>query len=182
MSPFSLATMIFSRAISTSTACCARPKHTPLIKKYPVILHLMYPSYDFPTINQFDSAKEIKAFLADRKQFLVNIETRKAIYHNQIHMIDPNVIYDVAGSGLPYREKGLTRDQVWDKVFKTKTAITLRDALEAEGEKLVELARVIKHPETGLDVAEWEVIFLASGGSLIFLETKYQMSKVCYIS
>jgi hypothetical protein len=46
-------------------------------------------------------------------------------------MINPNVIYNVAGSGLPYREKGL-RDQVWDKFFERKMTMTLQEALKAE--------------------------------------------------
>ena len=143
----------------------------------------MYPPYDFVTVNRFKSAKRLEEFLADRKKILIDNKTGDAIHYDQVHMVDPNIIYDIVGSGLKYdRAKGLSlaRDQVWDKVFKRKTVIALREALEAEGEKLIELARVIKDPETGLDVAEWEVIFLTSDGSLIFLETKYRMSKVCY--
>ena len=169
------------RAISTSAArFYAKPKPTPipLIKKYPVTLHLMYPSWDIPTNHQFDSAEEIKTFLSDPKQFLLDIKTGDVIHCHQIHKIDPNIIYDVAGSGLPYREKGLTRDQVWYKVFERKTVNALKEALQAEDQKLIELPRVVKDPVTGLDVNEWEVIFQAFDGSLIFLETKYRMCKV----
>lgn len=170
--------MIFFRAISTSAARYAnKSTKTPLIKKYPVTLHLVYPSWDLPTIHRFDSPKEIKTFLSDPKQFLVDTKTGIAIHPYQIHLIDPNITYDVAGSGLPYHEKGLTRDQVWDKVFERKTAITLKEALEVDDQKLVELPRV-RDPATGLDVGEWEVIFQATDGSIIFLETKYRMSKV----
>jgi hypothetical protein len=183
--------MMFFRAISrfstSATRHATKPTlPTPLIKKYPVYLHLIYPSWDtsFPTIHQFGSAKEIKTFLSDPIQFLVDSKTGNAIRHDQIHMIDPNIIYDVAGSGLPDRMEGnLKRDQVRDKVFKRKAAMALREALQAEDQKLIELSRVVKDPATGLNVDEWEVIFQGSDGSIIFLETQslaYQMSKVCY--
>lgn len=102
--------MLF-RAISTSATRCARPrKPKPLIKKYPVTLQLVYPSWDMPTIHKFGSAKEITTFLSDPRQFLIDTTTREAIHPHQIHMINPDVTYDVAGSGLPYRGKGLTNN------------------------------------------------------------------------
>ena len=52
-------------------------------------------------------------------------------------MTDPNIIYEVAGSGLPYREEASTREQVWDTVFERKSALTLKESLEREDPKVV---------------------------------------------
>jgi hypothetical protein len=170
--------MIF-RAISTSAVRYAKAKPTSLIKTFPVTLRLLYPTWDKPASHEFSSAKEITAFLSEPKQFLMDPETGQAIRPDQVDKIDPNVIYDVAGSGLPYREKGLTREQVWDKVFERKTALILKEALEEEDPKVVELLRVIKNA-AGKDVSEWEALFQLSDGCFVFLETKYRMSKVSY--
>lgn len=151
-----------------------------IIKKYPVILNFLYPSWEIPAIHRFYSEQDIEMFLSERKQFLFDPITGDAIRRNEIHRIDPNITYEVAGSGLPYRPKFLKRDQVWDKIFERKTAAALKEALDAEGEKFIELSRVVKDPATGQDVGEWEVILKTSDGTLIFLETKYRMSKVSF--
>src|SRR6266571_2128602 len=97
-------------AISTSAVHYARAKPTPLIKKFPVTLHLLYPAWSKATSHEFYSPEAITRFL-EPKQFLVDPETGHAIYADQVEKIDPNIMYEVAGSGMPYREKGLTREQ-----------------------------------------------------------------------
>jgi hypothetical protein len=150
---------------------------TPIIQDYPVTLRLKYPTWDLPLINSFDSAQQIEDFLGS-KQFLVDTKTNHAIRRHQIYKIDPKVTYEVAGSGLPFRsEGGMTREQMWDKVLEEKTAAALKDAQEKEG-GFVELPRVVKDPVTGLDTAEWESILKDNDGIIIFLGTKYRMSKV----
>jgi hypothetical protein len=170
---------MFYRAISTSAIRYAKFKATPLIKKFPVTLHLLYPAWDEPVSHEFSSADEIATFLSEPKQFLKDPATSEAIRANQIDRIDPNIIYDIVGTGLPYREKGLTREQVWDKVFERKAALALKEVLEEEDPKAIALPRVYKNG-AGKDVGEWEAIYELSDGCIVFLETKYRMSKVSY--
>lgn len=170
---------MFFRAISTSAARYAHAKTTPLIKKFPVTLHLLYPTWDQPASHEFSSAKEITTFLSEPKQFLMDPETGQAIRPHQINKIDPNIIYDVVGSGLPYCKKGLTREQVWDKVFERKAALALKEVLREEDPKAIELPKVIKNA-AGKDVSEWEALYQLSDGCIVFLEAKYRMSKVSY--
>jgi hypothetical protein len=66
-----------------------------------------------------------------------------------------------------------------DKVFERKTALALKEVLEAEDPKAVELPSVIKDA-AGEDVSEWEAIYQLSDGCIVFLETKYRMSKVSH--
>ena len=169
--------MILFRAIYTSAICSARARTNPFIKKFPVTLRLQYPSWDTPAFIEFSSAKDITTFLSTPKQFLIEPITGQAIRPHQVDKIDPDVIYDVAGSGLPYREKGLSREQVWDRVFERKTAIALKETLENEDPKVMKLPRVIKD-EAGKDVSEWEALYQLSDGRIVFLQTKYRMSKV----
>ena len=68
---------------------------------------------------------------------------------------------------------------MWDKVFERKTALALKEVLEEEGPKAIELPRVYKNG-AGKDVGEWEAIYELSDGCIVFLETKYRMSKVSY--
>ena len=110
------------------------------------------------TSHEFYSAEAITKFLSEPKQFLLDPETGYAIHSDQVEKIDPNVIYEVAGSGLPYPEKGVPRDQVWDMVFEKKTAFALKKVLEEEDPKVKELPRVIKNGE-GNAVSEWEGIY-----------------------
>jgi hypothetical protein len=150
-----------------------------LIKKYPVTLSLLYPSWTRPALHEFSSAKEITDFLSP-KQFLYDPATGHSIRANQVEKIDPSIIYEVAGSGLPYREpeKGSTlREQVWDTVFEKKSALALKESLEKEDPKVIALPRVIKKGE-GKAVGEWEAIYELSDGCIVFLESKYRMSKV----
>ena len=126
---------------------------------------------------EFASAEDITAFLSTPKQFLIEPITGQIIRPHQVDKIDPDVIYDVAGSGLPYREKGLSREQVWDRVFERKTALALKETLENEDPKVMKLPRVIKD-EAGQYVSEWEALYQLSDGGIVFLETKYGMSKV----
>lgn len=59
------------------------------------------------------------------------------------------------GSDLPCRrERGLTREQVWGKVFERKTVLALEEVLEAEDPN-IELPRVIKNA-AGKDVSDSE--------------------------
>jgi hypothetical protein len=68
---------------------------------------------------------------------------------------------------MPYCEKGLSREQVWDKVFEAKTAMALKDVLEKEGSVVVEMPRVIKDSQKK-DVSEWEAVYKLSDGCLVF--------------
>ena len=153
------------------------PEQSLSLKKFPVTLRLQYPSWDMPGLAEFSSAEDITAFLSTPKQFLIEPITGQIIRPHQVDKIDPDVIYDVAGSGLPYREKGLSREQVWDRVFERKTALALKETLENEDPKVTRLPRVIKD-EAGKDVSEWEALYQLSDGGIVFLETKYGMSKV----
>ena len=47
-------------------------------------------------------------------------------------------------------------------LFERKTENALKEALQAEDQKLVELSRVVEDPATGLDVGEWEINFQTS--------------------
>ena len=167
--------VMISRALSTSSVQYARTK-SPLIKKYPVTLSLLYPSWSRPALHEFSSAKEITDFISP-KQFLYDPATGHSIRANQVEKIDPSIVYEVAGSGLPYCEKGLTREQVWDTVFEKKSAFALKESLEKEDPKVKVLPRVIINEE-GKDVGEWEAIYELSDGCIVFLESKYRMSKV----
>lgn len=78
---------------------------------------------------------------------------------------------------MPYRENRLSHEQVWDKIFKPKTAMVLKNVLEKEDPVVVELPRVIQDSQ-GKDMNEWEAVYKLSDGCLVFLEAKYRMSKV----
>ena len=170
--------MLF-RKIYTSTICSAWARTRPFIKNYPVTLHLQYPSWDKPCLAEFSSAEEITTFLLTHKQFLVEPITGQLIRPHQVDKIDPDIIYDVAGSGLPYREKGLSREQVRVQVFERKAVLALKDTLENEDPNVMSLPRVIKD-KAGRDVSKWEAVYQLSEGSVVFLETKYSMSKVSF--
>src|SRR5882762_5128289 len=142
---------MFSRAISTSAVRYGR-------KSQSITLNLLYPYWISHT---FENEKEVATFLKQSPQFLRDPETNKAIRHNDVKQINPNVIYDIAGSGMPYREKGLSHEQVWDKVFEAKTAMALKDVLEKEGSVVVEMPRVIKDSQKK-DVSKWEVVYKLS--------------------
>ena len=165
------------RGICTTAIRSARPRTTPFIKKYPVTLRFQYPSWETPTLHEFSSAKDITEFLSTPEQFLYEPLTGKAIRPKQVDKIDPNITYEVAGSGLPYREKGLSRDQVWDRDFEMKTELALKDMLEKKDLKVTNLPRVIKG-KTGKDISEWQAVYQLSDGGVVFLETKFRMSKV----
>ena len=165
------------REICTTAIRSARPRTTPFIKKFPVTLRFQYPSWETPALLEFSSAQDITDFLSTPKQFLYEPLTGKAIRPNQVDRIDPDLTHEVAGSGLPYREKGLSRDQVWDRDFEMKTELALKDMLEKKDLKVTELPRVIKG-RTGKDISEWQAVYQLSDGGVVFLETKFRMSKV----
>jgi hypothetical protein len=154
-------------------------KSKPLITSYPVSLKFQYPSSDIPYILTFTSKKDIENFLSERKQFLSNPITGHSIRPSQTEMIDPTMTYDIVGPGYPYpyREKSLSREQVWDRVFERKTAEALKKWLVLEGEEFVEMPRVIKD-SARQDVSNWELMVELSDGTVIFLESKFRMSKV----
>ncbi len=175
---------MFLRAISTSAVLYARANPAPLIKGYPVTLRLIFPSWRTATSHDFKSAEAITRFLSEPKQFLLDPESGHAIHPDQVEKIDPNVIYEVAGSGLPYfdkgnSEKGMTREQVWDSVFEKKTALALKKVLEKDDPNVIELPRVIKNGG-GVTVSEWEGIYQLSDGRMVFLEAKFRMTKVSH--
>jgi len=174
---------MFLRAISTSAVHYARANPAPLIKGYPVTLRLIFPSWRMATSHDFKSAEAITRFLSEPKQFLLDPESGHAIHPDQVEKIDPDVIYEVAGSGLPYPEKGIPekgtrRDQVWDCVFEKKTALALKKVLEEDDPKVTELPRVINGE--GNAVSEWEGIYQLSDGRIVFLEAKFRMTKVSH--
>ena len=183
---------MFSRGITRSTRRCfarlkikvksskATPDPTPIIKKFPVFLNLIYPEWDIPAIHQFNSRKELNTFLSKNILFLFDIKTGNAIHPHQSFKIDPNVTYDVAGPDTSYRDSDITSDEIWDMAFEGKTAAALKGALKTDGEEFIELSRVVRDPETGLNVGNWEMILEVSDGTLIFLETDYRMTKVSY--
>ena len=76
-----------------------------LTYKFPVTLRLQYPSHEKPGSAEFSSGQDITDFLSTQKQFLLEPITGKIIRPNQVDKIDPNVTYDVLGSGIAYREK-----------------------------------------------------------------------------
>jgi len=132
-------------------AGAAKPK-PPL--KFPVTLRLKFPPWDVPGSVEFSSAEEITAFLSEPKQFLIDPVTGNIIRPSQVAKIDPSIIYDVAGSGLPYREKRSMREQVWDReedgpCFESNF-----------GSRRPEPHRIAKSKDTtGKDVSEWEGIY-----------------------
>ena len=132
-----------------------------------------------PILHTFKNKKEVATFLKQPPQFLWDLETDKAISHNDVKHINPNVIYDIVGSGRPYCEKGLSCEQVWDKVFKAKTAMALRDILKKEGSTVVEMLKVIEDSPKK-DVSKWKVVYKLSDSCLVFLEAKYHMLKVSH--
>jgi hypothetical protein len=138
----------------------------------------MFPPYDEPTFINFESFDKISEFLAPNL-LLRDPTSGVALHADQVRNIDPGIVYDIIGTGFPFREKGLSSEQVWDKVFEGKSSLALFSALQKEDPGVRELPRVIRD-EKGMDVAEWEAIYEMSDGCLIFLEAKYRMSKVCH--
>ena len=167
---------MFSRAIFTSATRFGRKKLEP------ITLNINYPSWDLPISHTFKDEKDLADFLKrPPPKFLLDPETNKAIRYNDGKKINPYIIYNIfTESGMPYhivphRGKGLSREQVWDKVFEAKTAAVLKNALGDPG--LVELPRVVKDAQ-GKDVSEWEAVYQLSDGCVVFLEAKYRMSRV----
>lgn len=99
----------------------------------------------------------------------------KPIRINQVETVNPDRVYDLVGVGFTYRQKGLSREQVVDKVFQEKAALALKEILKEEDPGIVELPRVVRDKE-GKDVGEWGAIFESSDGCIIFLEAKFRMS------
>jgi hypothetical protein len=165
---------MFFRAISSSAIRFGR-------KSKSITLNIVYPYWETPTSLTFKSEKALAAFLKQPPQFLRDPDTGKAIRHENVKEINPNVIYDI--SSMPYREKILSQEQVWEMVFGAKIATALKDVLEKEDPGIVELPWVVKDSQ-GKDVSEqWEAVYQLSDGCVVFLESKYRMSKVsCWIA
>jgi hypothetical protein len=142
---------MLSRAISTSAIRYGR-------KSQSITLNIVYPYWDTPTSHTFKNKKDLADFLKQPPQFLRDPETGKAIRHGNVNQVDPSVIYDIVGSGIPYRKKGLSQEQVWDKVFEVKTATALKSVLEKDDPGVVELPRVVQDLQ-GKDVNEWEAVY-----------------------
>ena len=107
--------------------------------------------------------------------------SNKPIRINQVERINPDRVYDLIGVGFTYHQKGLSREQVVDKVFEEKAALALKEILKKEDPGIVELPRVVQD-KAGKDVGEWEAIFKSSDGCIIFLEAKFRMSMVSILS
>jgi hypothetical protein len=103
--------------------------------------------------------------------------SKRSIRIDRVKEIDPNRVYDVVGTGFTYRHKGLSREQVVDKVFEEKAALALNKILKKEDPGIIELPRVVRD-NAGKDVSEWKAIFESSDGCIIFLEAKFRMSMV----
>jgi hypothetical protein len=159
--------------------CTTAVRHSrisgPIIKKFPVTLRISLPDFDHLTSHRFTSFDNIADFLAP-KNFLVD-PLGNAIHIDQLEDIDPSVVYYLVGPGWTHRQKGLSRDQVVDRVFEQKAAFALRAILEKEDPGFTELPRVIKDKD-GVAIAEWEAVFQSSDGCVIFLEAKFRMSLV----
>jgi len=144
----------------------------PTIKKFPVTLRIVYP-HDDVISTRFQSFDDISELLQP-KHFLVD-PSGNAIYYRQVTKIDPNIVYRIVGPGLLAWEKGLARDQVWDKVFEKKASLAVKRVLEKEDPGVTELPRVVVDDQ-GKDASEWEGIFQMSDGCIVFLEAKYRMT------
>ena len=73
-------------------------------KSQSITLNLLYPYWDAPISHTFKNEKEVAAFLKQPPQFLrepngPNTWTNKAIRQNDVKQVNPNVIYDIIGSG-----------------------------------------------------------------------------------
>lgn len=138
-------------------------------------LLLRYPYWDAPSIHEFSSTENITEYLSTFQHFLVNPITREAIHSTQVDKIDPDVIYDVVGSGLP-PFPNMKREYMWDRAFERKATLALEETLENEDAKVKELPEVIKD-EAGEVVGEWEALYELSDGAIVFLDTtKLRMS------
>jgi hypothetical protein len=126
------------------------------------------------SLTEFSFAKNITIFLLTLKQFLIELITRQIICPHQVDKIDSEVIYNVAGSALPYCEKGLSREQVWDWVFERKT---LKETLENKDLEVMKLLRVTKD-KVGNNISKWKALYQLLDSGIIFLEIKYRMLKV----
>ena len=59
-------------------------------------------AWDRPALVEFSSRLDITTFLSEPKQLLMDPETGQIIRPHQVDKINPEVTYDIAGSGLPY--------------------------------------------------------------------------------
>ena len=172
--------MLLLRQIYTSAIRYSR-KSTPAIKKFPITLQICLPPYNNrPLPFDFASFNDIEKFLQPNR-FFVDPLSDKPIMIDQVERLNPDRVYDLVGAGFTYRQKGLSREQVVDKVFEEKAALALKEILKKEDPGIVELPRVVRD-KAGKDVGEWEAIFKSSDGCIIFLEAKFRMSTVSILS
>jgi hypothetical protein len=52
--------------------------------------------------------------------------TGNALQASEVKKIDPGIVYDIIGTGFPFHSKGLSREQVIDRVFEGKSSLALR--------------------------------------------------------
>ena len=166
---------MFSRAIFTSARRLGQ-------KSKSITLNVVYPYWDIPISHTFRDEKDLADFLKQPpQQFLRDPDTNKALRHTDVKQVNPNIIYDIAGSGLMImssREKRLSREQVWDKIYEEKTSKALKYVLEKEDPGVVlELPKVVKDGQ-GKMVSKWEAVYQLPHGCVVFLDARYRMSKV----
>jgi hypothetical protein len=163
------------RSIYTSAVRHSSKPHAITIK-FPVTLRISLPEYGKPVSLRFTSFDNIADFLKP-KSFFVDPSSGTTVQIDQVEDLDPGVVYDVYGPGWTHRQKGLSREQVVDRVFENKAAMALKAILQKEAGGFVELPRVIQD-EKGKDVAEWEAVLELPDGCVVFLEVKFCMSMV----
>ena len=89
-------------------------------KSQSITLNIVYPYWDTPFLHSFKNEKDLTDFLKQPPQFLIDPDTGRTICHRNINWVDLSVIYDIIGSGIPYHQKGLSQEQVWEKVLNAK--------------------------------------------------------------
>ena len=150
----------------------------PTIIFFHVTLHILFPHDDL-VAQPFQLFDNIQEWLKP-KHFLVD-SSGNSIYYQEVNKINLSTVYRIVGPGLSVQEKGLSRDQVWDKVFEKKVFLAVKDVLEEMDPGVTELSRVLVDDQ-GKDIAEWEAVFEMPDGCIIFLEAKYHMTHVCIYS
>jgi len=86
--------------------------------------------HDLLVAQPFESF-DIKEWLKP-KHFLVD-SSGNSIYYPHVEKINLNIVYRIVGPGLSVREKGLSREQVWDKVFERKAFLAVKGCAGGDG-------------------------------------------------
>jgi hypothetical protein len=151
-------------------------RRSPSIK-FPVTLGIIFPTLEDPEPLEFPSYDSISDFLAPTT--FLRAPRSKNIHRGNVKDIDPTKIYEILGPGFICQKRTwLSRDDwVWDKDFEEKAKLALKVKLQKGDPGLVDLPRKIYDAE-GKYITEWDAIFQLSDGCIIFLETKYRITKL----